>query len=302
MTVDIILLAVGAFLLVVGYRRTDRSNMHAAALLLLAALLVGGVSAAASGVDERPRMPTAPLEVLFVGNSLTYVGNTPAVFDALTRASGRPSSSDMVVQGGATLADRVADGSVERAFARKRYAVLVLQERGGDLDCSVAKSACHRSREAISVLVGLARQVGAEVYLLGTYQGHPYFSKGIVAAESAAASDAGIGYVEVSESLQRYRAEWPDIGWTAPDGMHPGPTLTLLNAVLLHRAILGGWPEPVAFTVGAPIYGASSGLTPEVRGAADPPPIDTTPRAIDFPAETLRRLLRSVVELDHVNP
>jgi len=30
--------------------------------------------------------------------------------------------------------------------------------------------------------------------------------------------------------------------------------------------------------------------------------IDTTPRAIDYPAETLRRLLRSVVELDHVNP
>jgi hypothetical protein len=287
---------------VVGYRRTDRSNMHAAALLLLAALLVGGVSAAASGVDERPRMPTAPLEVLFVGNSLTYVGNTPAVFDALTRASGRPSSSDMIVQGGAALADRVADGSVERAFARKRYAVLVLQERGGDLDCSVAVSACHRSREAISVLVGLARQADAAVYLLGTYQGHPYFSKEIVAAESAAASDAGIGYVEVSESLQRYRAEWPDIGWTAPDGMHPGPTLTLLNAVLLHRAVLGGWPQPVAFTVSAPIYGASSGLKPEVRGAADPPPIDTTPRAIDYPAETLRRVLQLVVKSDNSIP
>jgi hypothetical protein len=105
MTVEIILL-------VVGYRRTDRSNMHAAALLLLAALLVGGVSAAASGVDERPRMPTAPLEVLFVGNSLTYVGNTPAVFDALTRASGRPSSSDMIVQGGAAL--RIRRRSTQR--------------------------------------------------------------------------------------------------------------------------------------------------------------------------------------------
>jgi hypothetical protein len=62
--------------------------------------------------------------------------------------------------------------------------------------------------------------------------------------------------------------------------MHPGPALTLLSAVLLHRAVLGAWPQPVAFTVGAPIYGTSSGLTPEVRGAADPPPIDTTPRAM----------------------
>ena len=265
-------------------------------------LLVGCLAAASAGVDERPRMPTAPLEVLFVGNSLTYVGNTPAVFDALTRASGRPWSSDMIVQGGATLADRVADGSVERAFARKRYAVLVLQERGGHLDCSVAVAACHRSREAISVLVGLARQAGAAVHLLGTYQGHPYFSKGIVAAESAAASEAGIGYLEVSESLQRYRAEAPDIGWNAPDGMHPGPALALLNAVLLHRAVLGAWPQPDAFTVDAPIYGASSGLTPEVRGAADPPPIDTMPRAIDYPAETLRRLLKLVVKSDNIKP
>lgn len=265
-------------------------------------LLVGCLAAASAGVDERTRTPTAPLKVLFVGNSLTYVGNTPAVFDALTRASGRPSSSDMIVQGGATLADRVADRSVERAFARKRYAVLVLQERGGDLDCSVAVAACHRSHEAISVLVGLARQAGAAVYLLGTYQGHPYFSKGIVAAESAAASDAGIGYLEVSESLQRYRTESPDIGWTTPDGMHPGPALALLNAVLLHRAVLGAWPQPVAFTVDAPIYGASSGLMPEVRGAADPPSIDTTPRAIDYPAETLRRLLKLVVKSDNITP
>ena len=265
-------------------------------------LLVGCVAAASAGVDERPRMPTAPLEVLFVGNSLPYVGHTPAVFAALTRASGRPSSRDMIVQGGATLADRVADGSVERAFARKRYAVLVLQERGGDLDCSVAVAACHRSREAITVLVGLARQAGAAVYLLGTYQAHPYFSKGIVAAESAAASDAGIDYLEVSESLQRYRAEAPDIGWNAPDGMHPGPALALLNAVLLHRAVLGAWPQPDAFTVDAPIYGASSGLTPEVRGAADPPPIDTMPRAIDYPAETLRRVLQLVVKSDNSIP
>ncbi|MFM7707028.1 MAG: hypothetical protein ACKO9D_03245 [Gammaproteobacteria bacterium] len=269
--------------------------------LLLASLLVGCVAAASAGVDERPRMPAAPLEVLFVGNSLIFVGNTPAVFDALTRASGRPSSSDMIVQGGATLADRVADGSVERAFARKRYAVLVLQERGGDLDCSIAVAACHRSRQAISVLVGFARQAGAAVYLLGTYQGHPHFSKGIVVAESAAASDAGSGYLEVSESLQRYRTEAPDIGWHAPDGMHPGPALALLNAVLLHRAVLGAWPQPDAFTVDAPIYSASSGLTPEVRGAADPSPNDTTPRTIDYPAETLRRLLKSVVRSDNIS-
>ncbi len=40
MTVEIILLAVGTFLLVVGYRRTDRNKMLAAALLLLASAAI----------------------------------------------------------------------------------------------------------------------------------------------------------------------------------------------------------------------------------------------------------------------
>lgn len=40
-TIEIILFAVGAFLLVVGYRRSDRNKMLAAALLLFASAAIG---------------------------------------------------------------------------------------------------------------------------------------------------------------------------------------------------------------------------------------------------------------------
>jgi hypothetical protein len=43
-TVEIILFAVGAFLLVVGYRRSDRNKMLAAALLLFASAAIGPFS------------------------------------------------------------------------------------------------------------------------------------------------------------------------------------------------------------------------------------------------------------------
>ena len=43
-TVEIILFAVGAFLLVVGYRRSDRNKMLAAALLLFASAAIGPLS------------------------------------------------------------------------------------------------------------------------------------------------------------------------------------------------------------------------------------------------------------------
>jgi len=239
---------------------------------------------------------TAPVNhsVLFVGNSLTYVGNTPAVFDALAAANGVTTSSDMIVKGGATLTQRLNDGSVARALAAKRYTAVVLQERGGDLMCSFGPSSCSDSRKAILAIVSLAREAGAKAYLLGTYQGNPAASESLVAAESAAAAEAGIPYLEISQKLQTLRAAAPDMDWFAPDGMHPGPTLALLNATLLHQALLGSPPHPDALTVNAPIYGITSGLTETVRSAEDPPPLATTPRSVEYSASSLQILLQSL--------
>ncbi|GGA82066.1 hypothetical protein GCM10011521_20550 [Arenimonas soli] len=98
------------------------------ALFLFGALLV----LAACGATG-PSSP--PAEVLFVGNSLTYVGNVPALYSAIATANAHTSASDMIVRGGATLHQRVDDGSVARALAKGTYTHLVIQERGGDLTC-----------------------------------------------------------------------------------------------------------------------------------------------------------------------
>lgn len=70
-------------------------------LLALLALLLAASAAAQQ----------APARVLFIGNSLTYVGNLPAVFDALSQANDRPTASDIPAQDGATLTQRLNDGS-----------------------------------------------------------------------------------------------------------------------------------------------------------------------------------------------
>ena len=235
------------------------------------------------------------MSVLFVGNSLTYVGNTPGVLDSLASANGRAIASDMIVKGGATLTQRVADGSVARALAAKRYSAVVLQERGGDLMCGFGPSSCSDSRKAIQTIAAAAKSSGAKVYLLGTYQDEPRASKALVAAESAAAAEAGIPYIEVSERLQVLRTSAPSMRWHALDGMHPGPDLALLNAVSLHHALLGVLPKSRAYTVKAPIYGTTSGLTEALRSAEDPAPLTTTPRSIQYSAESLRAVLRAVV-------
>lgn len=230
-------------------------------------------------------------DVLFVGNSLTYVGNLPAVFAALSSENGRPCTGDMIVRGGATLAQRVNDGSVARALEAKKYTALVLQERGGDLICAFGSGSCLDSRHAIQALADLGKSKGVMVVLLGTYQSSPVASRRLVESESSAAAEAQIAYIEVSETLQRLRIAAPELAWFAPDGMHPGKDLVLLNAILVQKAIRGTLPEPRALVVSAPIYGSTSGLTEVLRQADAPPPLPETPTEVRYSSETLGKLI-----------
>lgn len=254
--------------------------MHVRTLLLLLAL--------ASCAGCRTMSPPNRAErVLFVGNSLTYVGNVPAVFSALAESGGRRVTSDMIVEGGATLSQRVADHTVAQALGRSQYTVLVLQERGGDLTCAFGPKSCVDSRNAIGVLSRMARSKGARVLLLGTCQPLPAASRHLVQEERAAADAAGIGYVEVSETLLRLRSTAPQLDWVAADGMHPGKDLALLNAMRLHHAIFRASPRPGALVVNAPIYTSNSGLSATLRAANAPPPLAETAVEVRYPEEVV---------------
>lgn len=242
-------------------------------------------------VIERPPQSA---EILFVGNSLTYVGNVPAVYSALAEANGRSSPSDMIVRGGATLSQRVGDGSVARALEAGKYTHLVIQERGGDLMCSFGADACAQAREAVLALTDIGKRHGVVVLLLGTYQPDPSASRRLIESESEAARNAGIPYIEVSGKLQRLRGEAPELSWFAADGFHPGRELALLNALLVYQAIQGELPGPGPLTVTAPIYGSTSGLKETLRHSNTPPPLKTTPLEVRYASDVVQKLLAAI--------
>lgn len=203
-----------------------------------------------------------PVSVLFVGNSQVYVGNLPAVLDALAGAAGTPVQSDMIVKGGATLKQWVADGAIERALEAKHYDFVVLQERGGDLLCAFGPESCAESVEAIAALGQMTRGHGATPLLLGTYQSLPQASDALLDGEAAAAKDAGMPYIAVSGRLAKGRASLPDAAWFNADGMHPGHDLILLDAVLLYTQMFGNAPPAMGFRVDAPMYEPSTHFLP----------------------------------------
>jgi len=259
-----------------------------AALALSALMLCASCSTTGTGTGSPGE------RVLFVGNSLLYVGNMPAVYAALSSANGHPVRSDMIVRGGATLSQRVADGTIADALERNQYGALVVQERGGDLLCAFTPQSCAESRQAMQAIAGLAREHDVPVVLLGSYQSLPEASRKLVEAETAAAAEAGIGYVELSETLRRAREHAPDLAWFHADGSHPGKDLTLLAAIRIYRQLHGEWPAAKPLTVNAPIYTTQSGLDAELRAADAPAPLPGARRQVSYPAATTDVLLQAI--------
>jgi hypothetical protein len=242
-----------------------RSLVRSAALCALVLL--------ACGCTAGPAAAPQTVRVLFGGNSLTYVGNLPAVLEAQARADGRDLSTRMLVQGGATLDDRVRDGSVAGLLQRERFDYVVLQERGGDVLC-FQPGACEASERAHDALGKLARAQGAVPIVLGTYQSLPGASRALVAAERALATKIRARFVPVSEGFRCAHAAAPALDWYAADGMHPGHDLTLLMAARLYAAIYGVAPRVQALTVAAPMYGPDAhfdGSRPAAAQSAQAP-------------------------------
>lgn len=261
------------------------------ALLLLLVLLAAPSCQSINNED-------APERILFVGNSLTYYGNVPALYAALGIANGHPTRSDMIVEGGATLSQRVVDGSVERALSTRKYDALVIQERGGDLLCSFGPESCVESRAAIRKMAHLAQHEGIKIVMLGSYQPNPEVSLQLVEKESAAAGESSVTYAEVSETLRQLTVSAPHLTWFAADGMHPGKDLALLHAILVYQALHGAPPEATPLQTNAPIYGQDSGLEAQLRRADAPAPHAGTPTGTKYTSATVALILKTIAEKD----
>lgn len=139
-------------------------------------------------------------------------------------------------------------------MATGHYRYVILQERGGDLIGGFGDDAVQASCAAVSRLSMLARAHHATAVLLGSYQMAPAVSRALAQAEGDAARSAGIDYINVTQTLQHARQLAPHQRWLWSDGSHPGPDLTLMEAMQLHHHLHGAWPSAGDLDVSAPIY------------------------------------------------
>lgn len=219
-------------------------------------LVISLIAAAlCAGSTVKHQGSTQPLRVLFIGNSLTYSNNMPAIVEALADAAGQKRLAfRAVVFGGFSLEDHWTQGDARQAIAQGGWDVVVLQQ---------GPSASTEGRQS---LLEYARRFAQEIRRAGArpalYMVWPSISRrqdfdGVAESYRQAAEDAGGLLFPVGEA---WRAAWrhdPKLKLYSPDGLHPTVAGSYLAALVIYERLyektVVGLPSKLKLRSGAEI-------------------------------------------------
>jgi hypothetical protein len=202
------------------------------------------VLAACAGSTEPP--PPEDLHLLFVGNSLTYVNDLPAMVRSLGAAlAGTAPVTGSIAEPDFSLEDHWNRGEAQQTIAQGGWNLVILQQ---------GPSALPESRvnlvEFAGRFAGEARKIGARPAL---YMVWPPASQATewdaVTASYAEAARAVDGVLfPVGEAFRAALRRDPTLVLFAGDGFHPSPTGTYLAALVIYAQATGRSPVGISNT------------------------------------------------------
>lgn len=206
---------------------------------------------ATSCVPQRSVIPSAPtgpgLHVLFIGNSLTYVNDLPAIVESLADSAGEPLlETRMVAKPDYSLEDHWNDGDAMAGIASGRWNVIVLQQGPSSLETSRALllQYTRRFNEAIA-------KTGARpaLYQVWPTSDRPMdFTRANESYRLAAAAVNGILFPVGEAWLAAQRID-PTTPLYAFDGLHPSVEGSYLAALVMYSVLYGKSPEGLPATL-----------------------------------------------------
>ena len=182
-----------------------------------------------------------PARILFIGNSLTYSNDLPAVVCAMAQSAGRQVTCDSVAKPDYGLEEHWHEREARQAIGRG-WDVVVLQQ---------GPSALPESRR---LLIEYTRRFDAEIKKAGartallmvwpsrTRRGD---FEGVRQSYAAAAKDVDAMLIPAGDAWRAAWAEDPGLQLYGTDGFHPSSTGTYLSALVIYEQLFAS-PPPAA--------------------------------------------------------
>jgi hypothetical protein len=194
-------------------------------------------SVQAAHADERPTPhPNKPLQILFIGNSYTYVNDLPAMLAAMSASpqSPRRIETKMVAQPAATLESLWQQRDALRAIWDLNWDYVVLQEQSTRpvLAPALMSNYAKQFDEAI-------RGRGAKTLLFVTWarEHYPDMQPKVNDAYSRLARETKAFAVPVGPAWQIAQSIFPSVGLYANDGSHPTQLGTYVAACTFYLVL-----------------------------------------------------------------
>jgi hypothetical protein len=201
-------------------------------LLLLLSLVVPAPVAADA-------QPAAPLRVLFIGNSLTYLNDLPGMVAAMPCfADGRAIEVETVAGANLSLADHLQKGTARAALTSGRWDIVVLQQGPSALPASRKELL-----DSVRLLAPEIKAAGARPAMFAVWPPWPRREDFNAVTDSYRQAAEAIGAIVLPVG-EAWRAAWrrdQGLPLYAADDVHPSPLGSYLGALVICSA-LGGRP------------------------------------------------------------
>lgn len=210
--------------------------------MLMAMLLVG-----CTNTSEPQQLPKPKTRVLFIGNSLTYTNNLPAILQGMAAAAGaEPLTYRMIAYGGFSLEEHWATQESHTSIATDKWDVVVLQQGSSAL----ADGRKHLL-EFSGKYAGEIRSAGSvpALYSVWPPEGYRHLFDAVRESYGNAAAAADAMLFPVGEA---WRAAWrrdSTIRFYSSDSVHPTPAGSYLAALVMFQQLYGRSPVGLPSTI-----------------------------------------------------
>jgi len=178
----------------------------------------------------------ANINVLFVGNSLTYVNDLPTLVAEIAKMDGVTLGVTSITAGNYSLDDHWADGTIQRALGKNQYDLLIAQQ---------GPSALPESQISLrESSIRIAGECRAHNTVFGLYMVWPALERDFdrdncIASYTNAANASNALLCPAGRAWKLSWEKNKTISFYGPDAFHPSIHGSVLAAMTIYAAIKG---------------------------------------------------------------